>query len=88
MIGIFLLDNRVSTMDSKYFMKSYDLEHGMFGEWKTISSGSMSKGTLVSKYIVDSHYRLRISYSAHNFCIEEMAFNLFSIGGSSIQHKF
>jgi hypothetical protein len=36
-------------MDSKYLMKSYDLEHGISGEWKTISSRSMSKETKVSK---------------------------------------
>ena len=36
-------------MDSKYLMKSYDLEHGISGEWTTISFGSMSKETRVSK---------------------------------------
>ena len=48
MIGIFVLENLL-TMDSKYFMKSYDLEHGISGEWRTISSGSMSKDTQLSK---------------------------------------
>ena len=43
-------------MDFKYLMKSYDLDNGISGEWKTISSGSMSKETEVSKYFVNSSY--------------------------------
>jgi hypothetical protein len=49
MIGIFILYNPL-ILDSKYLVKSYDLEHGISGEWKTISSGSMSQETQVSKY--------------------------------------
>ena len=52
MIGVFVLDlygiNSIP-MDSKYVMKSYDLEHGISGEWKTISSRPMSEETKVSK---------------------------------------
>ena len=46
-IVIFVLEN-LSTMDSKYLIKSYDLEHGISGEWRTISFGSLSKETRVS----------------------------------------
>ena len=42
-------------------MKSYDLEHGKSGEWKTISSGSMSEGSKVSKYLVNSPYELYLA---------------------------
>ena len=52
-IGIFLL-LKVLTEDCKYLMKSYDLDLGKSGEWKTISSGSMSYETKVSKYLVKS----------------------------------
>ena len=55
MIGIFIWQN-ILTLDFKYLMKSYDLDHGISGEWKTISSGSMSKETEVSKYFVNSSY--------------------------------
>ncbi len=51
MIGIFVLFNpHLQNMDAKYFMKSYDLELGISGEWRTISSGPMSEGTEFSKY--------------------------------------
>ena len=48
MIGVFALDD-LYPMDSKYLMKSYDLEQGISGEWRTISSRSMSIETTVSK---------------------------------------
>ena len=48
MIGVFVLDD-LHPMDSKYVMKSYDLEHDISGEWKTISSRPMSEETKVSK---------------------------------------
>ena len=65
MIGVFVLDlygiNSIP-MDSKYVMKSYDLDLGKSGEWKTISSGSMSYETKVSKYLVKSPtHRSRIN---------------------------
>ena len=47
MIGVFALDD-LYPMDSKYLMKSYDLEQGISGEWRTISFGSLSKETRVS----------------------------------------
>ena len=47
MIGVFVLD--LYPIGSKYLMKSYDLEHGISGEWRTILSRSMSKDTDVSK---------------------------------------
>ena len=47
-MGVFVLDNYLTT-DSKYLIRSYDLEYGISGEWRTISSGSMSKETEVSK---------------------------------------
>ena len=65
MIGIFILYHW--TLDSKYLIKSYDLEHGISGKWKTISSGSMSKEAQVSKYIVDSLYKFRTRYSVLSF---------------------
>ena len=48
MIGIFVFEDP-NTIDSKYVIKAYDMEHGMSGQWRTISSGSMSKETRVCK---------------------------------------
>ena len=76
MIGVFVLDD-LYPMDSKYVMKSYDLEHGISGEWKTISSRSMSEETSVSKYVVNSPYKLRISYFGYNFPAKFFGYDIF-----------
>ena len=67
------MDN-VWTQDCKYLMKSYDLDLGKSGEWKTISSGAMLCETKVSKYL---GFGLPYTCPLSTFSIADLITNVF-----------
>ena len=62
--GFFEIENYFENYD-EYIMKSYNLEQGTSGIWKTVISGHMAKNTYLCKYVqVDF---IKLNFSAISF---------------------